>query len=72
MDVCGKTGTAQNPHGEDHSIFVGFAPADDPRILVCVLVENAGHGGSVAAPIVRKIIKSYVKEVMPKRVSTAK
>ncbi len=72
IDVCGKTGTAQNPHGEDHSIFVGFAPADDPWILVCVLVENAGHGGSVAAPIVGKIIRSYVKEVMPKRISIAK
>lgn len=70
VDVCGKTGTAQNPHGEDHSIFVGYAPAHDPWIIVCLLVENAGHGGSVAAPIVGKIIKSYVKEIMPKGVST--
>lgn len=59
-EVCGKTGTAQNPHGEDHSLFVGYAPRDNPRILVCVFVENAGHGGSVAAPIAGKIIKAYL------------
>lgn len=60
IEVCGKTGTSQNPHGEDHSLFVGFAPASDPRILVCLVVENAGHGGSVAAPITGRIIKSYL------------
>lgn len=58
--VCGKTGTVQNPHGEDHAIFVGYAPQDKPEILVCLVVENAGHGGSVAAPIVGKILKSYL------------
>lgn len=57
--VCGKTGTAQNPHGEDHSLFIGYAPADDPQILVCVIVENAGHGGSVAAPITGKIMRFF-------------
>jgi penicillin-binding protein 2 len=57
--VCGKTGTAQNPHGDDHSLFVGYAPADDPQILVCVLVENAGHGGSVATPIAGKIMRLF-------------
>ena len=72
IDVCGKTGTAQNPHGEDHSLFVGFAPANNPRILVCVLVENAGHGGSVAAPIAGKIMRAYVREVMPKTKREAK
>lgn len=61
VPVCGKTGTAQNPHGDDHSIFVGYAPADDPRILVCVLVENAGHGGSVAAPIAGRIMRRYLE-----------
>ncbi|MEO0106174.1 MAG: penicillin-binding protein 2 [candidate division WOR-3 bacterium] len=59
VDVCGKTGTAENPHGEDHSIFVGYAPPENPEILVCVVVENAGHGGSVAAPIAGKIIKTF-------------
>ncbi len=60
FEVCGKTGTSQNPHGEDHSLFVGFAPANDPAILVCIIVENAGHGGSVAAPIAGKIMRSYL------------
>ena len=59
--VCGKTGTAQNPHGDDHSLFVGYAPADDPHILVCVVVENAGHGGSVAAPIAGKIMRYFIQ-----------
>jgi penicillin-binding protein 2 len=63
IDVCGKTGTSQNPHGEDHSIFVGFAPADDARILVCLVVENAGHGASVAAPITARIIKAYISSL---------
>lgn len=62
IEVGGKTGTAQNPHGEDHSIFVGYAPANNPQILVCVLVENAGHGGSVAAPIAGKIMKTFLRE----------
>ncbi len=61
FDVCGKTGTAQNPHGEDHSLFVGYAPCSDPQILVCVFVENAGHGGSVAAPIAGKIIRAFMQ-----------
>jgi penicillin-binding protein 2 len=49
--VAGKTGTAQNPHGDDHSWFVGFAPADHPTIAVAVICENAGHGSTKAAPI---------------------
>ncbi len=61
FDVCGKTGTAQNPHGEDHSLFVGYAPRSDPQILVCVFVENAGHGGSVAAPIAGKIFRAFLQ-----------
>jgi cell division protein FtsI/penicillin-binding protein 2 len=56
VEVGGKTGTAQNPHGQDHSLFVGYAPAHDPVILVCVIVENAGHGGSIAAPIAGRIM----------------
>ncbi len=59
--VAGKTGTAQNPHGEDHAWFIGFAPLDDPRIAVAVLVEQGGHGGSVAAPIAGKVMEAYLK-----------
>jgi penicillin-binding protein 2 len=59
--VGGKTGTAQNPHGEDHAWFVAFAPADDPRIVVSVLVENAGGGGAIAAPIAREVIRAYLR-----------
>jgi penicillin-binding protein 2 len=59
ITVAGKTGTAQNPHGEDHAWFIGYAPADNPRIAFCVLIENGGSGGKVAAPIAREIIKNY-------------
>jgi len=59
--VAGKTGTAQNPHGEDHALFVAFAPFDKPVIALAVVVENSGHGGSVAAPIARKVISAYLK-----------
>jgi penicillin-binding protein 2 len=48
--VAGKTGTAQNPHGRDHALFVCYAPAESPRIAAAFVIENAGHGGSVAAP----------------------
>jgi penicillin-binding protein 2 len=57
--VAGKTGTAQNPHGNDHAWFVCYAPADKPEIAVAVLVENAGHGGSIAAPVARKVLEKY-------------
>jgi penicillin-binding protein 2 len=48
--VAGKTGTAQNPHGQDHALFVCYAPVDSPRVAVAIVIENAGHGGSVCAP----------------------
>jgi penicillin-binding protein 2 len=59
VTMAGKTGTAQNPHGEEHSWFVGFAPVENPEIVACVIVENAGHGSEVAAPAVSRIIKAY-------------
>ncbi|MFQ6009346.1 MAG: penicillin-binding transpeptidase domain-containing protein, partial [Candidatus Zixiibacteriota bacterium] len=62
--VGGKTGTAQNPHGEDHSWFVGIAPLEAPEIVVCVIVENAGHGSEVAAPIAGMIIEKYMTKKM--------
>lgn len=58
--VCGKTGTAQNPHGEDHSVFIAFAPMDNPKIAIAVFVENAGFGGTWAAPIASLMIEKYV------------
>lgn len=58
--VAGKTGTAQNPHGRDHSWFVSYAPFDNPKIAMCVLVENSGFGGTHAAPLSRKLIKFYL------------
>ncbi|MCO6499179.1 MAG: penicillin-binding protein 2 [Vicingus serpentipes] len=60
--VCGKTGTAQNPHGEDHSIFIAFAPKDNPKIAIAVYVENAGFGGTWAAPIASLMMESYLTD----------
>jgi len=60
VEAAGKTGTAQNPHGEDHAWFAGFAPVEDPRIAVAVLVEHGGHGGDVAAPIAGRIFEAYL------------
>jgi peptidoglycan glycosyltransferase len=57
VTVAGKTGTATNPHGPPHSWFVAFAPAQAPRVVVAVLVENAGYGAAVAAPIVRDVLR---------------
>ncbi len=57
--VCGKTGTAQNPHGKDHAWFIGFAPREAPRIAFCVMVENAGFGGAVAAPLARQLLEAF-------------
>jgi penicillin-binding protein 2 len=60
IQVAGKTGTSQNPHGPDHAWFVGFAPFDNPRIAIAVLVENAGFGGAFAAPIAGRCMERYL------------
>ncbi|MFQ5607952.1 MAG: penicillin-binding transpeptidase domain-containing protein, partial [Candidatus Zixiibacteriota bacterium] len=57
---AGKTGTAQNPHGENHSWYVGYAPYENPQIVVVALIEGGGHGSAVAAPIVGKLLKFYL------------
>jgi len=57
--IAGKTGTAQNPPKPDHAWFVGYAPAEDPEVVFAVLVENAGHGGVVAAPIVGQLVRAW-------------
>ncbi len=59
--VCGKTGTAQNPHGKDHSIFIAFAPKNNPKIAIAVYVENGGFGATWAAPIASLMIEKYLK-----------
>ena len=58
--VAGKTGTAQNPHGEDHSVFIAYAPFDNPKIALSVFIENAGFGGTWAAPIASLMIEKYL------------
>ena len=60
LEVCGKTGTAQNPHGKDHSAFMGFAPYSNPRIAVAVYVENAGFGAAFGVPIGALMIEKYL------------
>ena len=61
ITIAGKTGTAQNPHGEDHSVFIAFAPKEDPKIALAVYVENAGWGGRAAASISSLMIEKYLK-----------
>ncbi|MBO7505946.1 MAG: penicillin-binding protein 2, partial [Paludibacteraceae bacterium] len=67
IEVCGKTGTAQNPHGEDHSLFMAFAPKKNPKIAICVVVENSGFGATWAAPIATLMMEKYLKGYIPKR-----
>lgn len=62
ITVCGKTGTAQNPHGEDHSVFIAFAPMDNPKIAIAVYVENSGFGGTWAAPIASLMMEKYLTD----------
>ncbi len=65
--VCGKTGTAQNPHGEDHSIFIAFAPRNNPKIAIAVYIENAGFGGTWAAPIASLMIEKYLTKKVKRK-----
>lgn len=68
ITIAGKTGTVQNPHGDDSSVFIGFAPADDPKIAVAVYVENGKWGNDVAAPITGLMIEHFLRgEVSPSR-----
>ena len=60
LEICGKTGTAQNPHGDDHSVFICFAPKDNPKIAVAAFVENGGFGASYAAPIASLLTEKYL------------
>jgi penicillin-binding protein 2 len=58
--ACGKTGTAENPHGKSHAVFMAFAPRDNPKIVIACLIENAGFGGVWSAPIVSLLIEKYL------------
>lgn len=60
VEACGKTGTAQNPHGKDHSVFMGFAPMDNPQIAICVYVENGGFGAVYGVPIGAMMMDQYL------------
>ncbi len=60
LDICGKTGTAQNPHGEDNAVFICFAPRENPKIAVAAYIENAGFGGTWAAPIASLLVEKYL------------
>jgi penicillin-binding protein 2 len=62
ITVCGKTGTAQNPHGKDHAVFIAFAPMEDPKIAIAVYVENSGFGGTWAAPIASLCMEQYLTD----------
>jgi len=63
LSVAGKTGTAQNPHGEDHAAFVCFAPVESPQIVIAIVVENGGEGGLTAAPIARRMLEHHFKDL---------
>jgi len=64
VEYCAKTGTAQNPHGKNHSLFVAFAPKDNPRIAVAVVVENGGYGSVAAGPIAGLIMEKYLNDTL--------
>jgi len=67
LQMCGKTGTVQNPHGKDHAIFIGFAPMDAPKIAVAVVVENAGFGATWAAPIATLMMEQYLTDTITRK-----
>jgi penicillin-binding protein 2 len=65
VEVCGKTGTSENPHGDDHSLFVGFAPKDDPQVAIAVIVENGRFGATNAVPIARLMMQQFFRGEIP-------
>jgi penicillin-binding protein 2 len=64
LEICGKTGTAENPHGKDHSVFMGFAPRNDPKIAIYVYIENAGFGASAAVPVGSLLMERYLTDTV--------
>jgi len=66
---CGKTGTSQNPHGKNHSVFIAFAPKDNPKIAIACVVENSGYGATWAAPIASLVMEKYLKGEVKQKVT---
>lgn len=64
IEICGKTGTVQNPHGDNHSVFFAFAPRKNPKIAIAVVVENAGYGATWSAPIASLMIEKYLRDTI--------
>lgn len=64
IEMCGKTGTVQNPHGENHAVFFAFAPRVNPKIAIAVFVENAGYGGTWAAPIASMLVEKHLRDTI--------
>ena len=67
VHICGKTGTVQNPHGKDHSMFIAFAPLENPKIAMAVIVENSGYGSTWAAPIASLMIEKYLNDTITRK-----
>lgn len=67
LDIAGKTGTADNPHGEPHSVFICFAPKDDPKIAIAVIIENSGFGATFAAPVAGLVIEKYLNKTISEK-----
>ena len=63
IEICGKTGTVQNPHGKNHAVFMCFAPKDNPKIAIACIIENAGFGGTWAAPVATLMAEKYINKV---------
>ena len=73
IEVAGKTGTSQNPHGEPHAWFIGFAPYENPVIAIAVLIENGGGGGAFAAPLAELCLEKYFHgRILPRRAPVKK
>jgi penicillin-binding protein 2 len=64
ISLCGKTGTVQNSHGDHHSVFAGFAPKDNPKIAIAVVVENAGFGATYGCPIASLMVEKYINDTI--------
>jgi penicillin-binding protein 2 len=69
VECCGKTGTSQNPHGKNHSVFIAFAPKDNPKIAIACVVENSGYGATWAAPIATLVMEKYLKREVKQKVT---